>query len=164
MFQSFFSSQANSKYLYLFSFSLIFTLRFAGTAKSTIRQVLFSFLFFSFLFLLTITISGLVVGIKLSVCISKSEIILCVSFSETHPDLCMKHFRVWSNLNFLHDSKWTTFPTQSPRFYFLLLLFNSFRVFHISVSWGFPTGVWVTASLLDSPGLFSVFWPISTIL
>ena len=35
------------------------------------------------------------------------------------------------------------------------------RVFHISVSrWSF-TDVWVTASLLKSLGLFSVFWPIS---
>ena len=39
----------------------------------------------------------------------------------------------------------------------------SWRVFHISVSrWSF-TEVWVTSSLLKSPGLFSVFWSISTI-
>ena len=35
----------------------------------------------------------------------------------------------------------------------------SFRVFRISVSWWFFTGVWVTPSLLNSPGLFSVFCP-----
>ena len=36
--------------------------------------------------------------------------------------------------------------------------------FHISVnSWSF-TGVWVTASLLKSPELFSVFWPFSMVL
>ena len=40
--------------------------------------------------------------------------------------------------------------------------FYSLRVFHISVSWWFFTGVWVTASFLKSPGLLSVFWPIST--
>ena len=34
----------------------------------------------------------------------------------------------------------------------------------ISVSSWFLTGVWVTASLLKFPGLFSVFWPISTML
>ena len=34
-----------------------------------------------------------------------------------------------------------------------------FRVFHISVSWWFFTGVWVTASLLKSPELVSGFWP-----
>ena len=37
----------------------------------------------------------------------------------------------------------------------------SLRVFLISVSWWSFTGVWVTASLLKSPGLFSVLWPIS---
>ena len=36
--------------------------------------------------------------------------------------------------------------------------FFSLRVFHISVSWWFSTGDWVTASLLKSPGLFSAFW------
>ena len=39
--------------------------------------------------------------------------------------------------------------------------FYSFRVFHISFSWWFFTEVWVTPSLLKSPRLFSVFWPIS---
>ena len=50
-------------------------------------------------------------------------------------------------------------------FYFiagsLLYYYYSLKVFHISVSWWSSTGVWVTASLLKSPGLFSVFWPIS---
>ena len=45
-----------------------------------------------------------------------------------------------------------------------LSLFYSLRVFHISVScWSF-TEVRVTASLLKSPGLFSVFWPILIML
>ena len=43
-----------------------------------------------------------------------------------------------------------------------LLLFTPFRVFHTSVSHWFLTEVWVTAILLKSPGLFSVFWPILT--
>ena len=38
------------------------------------------------------------------------------------------------------------------------------RVFRISVSWWSFTGDWVTASLLKSSGLFSVFWPFSTML
>ena len=38
------------------------------------------------------------------------------------------------------------------------------RALHISVSRWFLTGVWVTASLLKSPGLFLVFWPFSTML
>ena len=44
----------------------------------------------------------------------------------------------------------------------LLLLLLLLFVFHIS--WWFFTGVWVTASLLKSPGLFSVFWPFSIVL
>ena len=44
-------------------------------------------------------------------------------------------------------------------YYFTLL-----RVFHSSVSWWSSTGVWVTASLLKFPGLFSVFWSISYVL
>ena len=34
------------------------------------------------------------------------------------------------------------------------------RVFYSNVSWWFSTGVWMTASLLKSPRLFSVFWLI----
>ena len=44
------------------------------------------------------------------------------------------------------------------------LIIYSFTVFHISVSWWFFTGVWVTASLLKSPGLVSGFWPFSIML
>ena len=42
--------------------------------------------------------------------------------------------------------------------------FTLLRVFQVGVSWWFSTFVWVTASLLKSPGLFSVFWPFSTML
>ena len=38
------------------------------------------------------------------------------------------------------------------------------RAFHISDSRWFFTEVWVTASLLKSPGLFLVFWQFSTML
>ena len=41
----------------------------------------------------------------------------------------------------------------------IIIIIYSFRVFHISVSWWSFTGVWVKASLLQSPGLFSLFWP-----
>ena len=68
---SFFSSLARPRFIFLFSFSLIFTQWSAGTAKSTIRE-LFFFFFFSF-FLLTVIRSGLLGGIKRSVCISQSQ-------------------------------------------------------------------------------------------
>ena len=46
----------------------------------------------------------------------------------------------------------------------LLLPTYHYRVFHISVSWWFFTGVWVTASLLKSLGLVSGFWPFLAML
>ena len=42
-------------------------------------------------------------------------------------------------------------------YYYYLLI----RVVHISASWWSSTGVWLTAILLKSPGLFSVFCPFS---
>ena len=46
----------------------------------------------------------------------------------------------------------------------IIIIIYSFRVFYTSVSWWFSTGVWVTPSLLKSPGLFWVFKQISTML
>ena len=37
-------------------------------------------------------------------------------------------------------------------------------VLHTSVNWWFSTRIWVIASLLKSPGIFLIFWPISTML
>ena len=77
----------------------------AGTAKSTILQILF--------LLLIIMRSGLLAGIRWSVCMLKSHRSLCVSFSRTGARLCIYHVFVWSNWNFLHISQWITTPTQS---------------------------------------------------
>ena len=38
--------------------------------------------------------------------------------------------------------------------------FTNSKIFSTSIRWWFLTGVWATASLLKSPGLFSIFWPI----
>ena len=48
--------------------------------------------------------------------------------------------------------------------YYYYYYVYSFWVFHVSVSWWSFNGVWVTASLLKSPGLFSVIWPFSIML
>ena len=72
MFHSFFNSLARSRYLSFFSHSFSFILWSAGTAKSTILPIL-SFLFF---FLLIIINSGLLVGIRWSVCISYTPFVL----------------------------------------------------------------------------------------
>ena len=46
----------------------------------------------------------------------------------------------------------------------LIIIFYSFGGFHTTTSWWSFTGVWETASLLKSSGLYSVFWPILIIL
>ena len=105
MFHSFFNSLARSRYLSFFSLSFRFILWSAGTAKSTILQILF--------LLLIMMRSGLLVGITWSVCMLKSHRSLCESFSRTGAGLCIYHLFVWSNWNFLHISQWITLPTQS---------------------------------------------------
>ena len=73
MFHSFFfNSIARSRYLSLFSHSFNFILWSAGTAKTTILQVLF------FFFLLITIRSGLLADIRWSVCISKFHRSWCV--------------------------------------------------------------------------------------
>ena len=72
MFHSFFNFLARSRYLSFFSHSFSFILWSAGTAKSTILQVLF--------FLLIIIRSCLLAEIRWSMCMSKSHRSLCVIF------------------------------------------------------------------------------------
>ena len=40
----------------------------------------------------------------------------------------------------------------------IIIIIMSLKIFHSRLSWWSSTGVGVTASLLMSPGLFSVFW------
>ena len=101
MFHIFYNSLEKSWYLSFFSLSFNFTLSSAGTAKSTILQVL--------LFLLIIIRSGLLAKIRWSVCMSKSHRSLCVLFSRTDAGLYIYHLLVWSNLNFLHIRYWSFF-------------------------------------------------------
>ena len=76
MFHSFFSSLARSRYLSVFV-SFCFTLWSAGTAKSTIQ------LDFFFKYFFTITTFGHLAQVRWSICISKPQRILCISFSKT---------------------------------------------------------------------------------
>ena len=68
---------------------------------------------FFFFLLLIIIRSGRLAEIRWSVCTSKSQRSLCVSFSKTDAGLGIYHLFIWSNLNFLHKSKWITLPTLS---------------------------------------------------
>ena len=45
-----------------------------------------------------------------------------------------------------------------------LIIFFYLRVFHTTVGWRFTTGDWMSASFIKSPGCFTVFWLISTML
>ena len=56
-------------------------------------------------------------------------------------------------------SEWTDISTYYYYYYYLFI-----RIFHICVNRWSLTGFWVTASLLKSPGLFSVFWRFSIVL
>ena len=82
MFHNFYSSPARSRYLYLFSPSFNLTLWSGGTAKSTILQLIYFFI---------IIRSGRLVNIWESVCMSKSQRSLCVSFSRTDVWLRIYH-------------------------------------------------------------------------
>ena len=82
--------------------------------------------------------------------------------------LLFKHLLWLCHLSMtLHGNQFQCRSVHFSEFFYLfiyLLFFYSFRVFHISVSWWFFSGVWVTANLLMSPGLVSGFWPFSAML
>ena len=95
MFHSFFDFIARSRYLSLFSLSFNFPLWSARSAKYTIRQVLF-FCWLS---------PSLIVWPRLDdPFVSQNPREFCVSFSRTDSGLCINHFFIWSNSNFLHNS------------------------------------------------------------
>ena len=112
MFHCLFNSLAKSKYnpcFYILSISL------CGPPGQQSPQ----FCEFSILSLIIIR-SGCLTEIWWSVCISKSQRSLCVSFSGTDSGLYIYHLFVSSNVNFLHDSRWINLPTK------LCLVLNSF--------------------------------------
>ena len=90
MFHNFFSSLARSRYYP--SFRFLSTLLCGQPEQQS-----------SFFFLLIIIRSGRLAEIRWSVCISKSQGSLCISFSRTNFGLSIYHLLVWSNLDFLHS-------------------------------------------------------------
>ena len=81
----------------------------------------------------------------------------CFWFCQRHVRYCVYTIIVLI-ADFIHFSFIFIFRWRFVNYYY------SLRVFHVSVSWWFFTGVWVTVSLPKYPGLFSVFWPFSTML
>ena len=103
----FFNSLVRFMYLSLFSFFFIFP-----GAQAKYQRPLFDRLSI----LLIITRFDRLAEIRSSVCISKYQKLLCVSFSRIDSALC-RMCSSMSNLNFFHNSLWITFPTQSCLFY-----------------------------------------------
>ena len=99
MFHSFFNSVARSRYLSFFLLSFRFILWSAGTAKSTILQILFFFI---------IMRSGLLAGIRWSVCMLKSHRSLCESFLGQVPG-CAYTICLYGRIEIS-----CTFPSGSP--------------------------------------------------
>ena len=86
-------------------------------------------------FFLTMTKSSQTAEIKWSVCISKFQRSLCVLFSKTDSRLCIYYLFVWSNFNFLHNSQWITFPTQTCLVFYSL----NANLLHSRIIWFFSS-------------------------
>ena len=142
---AFFSFLAISRYLSLFSFYFNFTQWSAMTAKSTIRQ--------AFLFLSTIPRSSRLAEIRWSVCISKSQRTLRVSFSRTDYGLCICHLLVLLNFSFLHNSQWIPFPTKT---YLVLYSFLANLLFSLIM--------WLIVSSLSPHNLHLIFYCVLCII
>ena len=86
---------------------------------------------FSFFEEVIITRSRLLTGIRWSVCIAKSQRDLCVSFFKRNSSLCIYHLVVESNFNFLPNSKWINFSTETCP----VLYFFSTNLLHSLITW-----------------------------
>ena len=105
MVQSLFSCSTVEVLIFLFTFLQNYSVVRRDSKVDNFTNFLF--------FLLIIMRSGLLAGIKWSVCMLKSHRSLCESFSSTGTGLCIYYLFVWLNWNFLHISQWTTLPIQS---------------------------------------------------
>ena len=103
-----------------------------------------------FSFFVIITWLSFLVGIRWSVCISKSQRIL---FTQTDSGLYIYHLVGESNFSFLYNSQWITFPTQSC----LVLYFFLTSYLHSLISW-------VMISSFSSLNLYLLFCRILSIL
>ena len=64
-------------------------------------------------FFLVSTRSGLPAGIGWSICMSKSQKKLYISFSKSESGLCIYQWSSWPNFCLLHNSQWNNFHNQS---------------------------------------------------
>ena len=89
MFHSFFNSLARPRYLSLFTFFQFYSVVSRESKVDNFADFLF------FFFFLIIIRSSLLAEFRGSVCISKSNRSLCVSFSRTGAGLCIYHLLTW---------------------------------------------------------------------
>ena len=153
MFHSFFNSIVSSSYLSLFSHSFSFTFLSAGTAN--ILQVL------HFFWMGVITLrSGRLTETWWSVCISKSQRGLSLSFPRTYSGLCKNHLFVWLHFNSLHNSQWISLPIQSWNI-IIIIIISFLPSFFLHMSQ--PVVVHFHECLRDSKSPY-VFWTLIIIL
>ena len=112
MFHGFFRSLARSRYLFFFSLLFDFTQWSARTAK---------------FFWLTLTRSDHLAEIRLSV----SQNLRRVCSSHSLGWILVSAYTIWSNFNFLRNSQWITFSTQSCQ---VLYSFGA-NVLHSPIIW-----------------------------
>ena len=95
------------------------------------------------------------------------------------PTFTVTYLSIWGSFQVHQSQLVSPSPSCSPTFLVLwrgpstcfsfcfltiTIIFYSLRVFHIRFSGLSFIGVWVTTSLLKTPGLFSAFWPFSIML
>ena len=134
MIHPFFNFLSRSTYSTFFSLSFNFILWSAGKAKTTILQVLFFCLLFIYLFFLLLVITRYDRQIEIKRSVWMSKSQCCL---------------------------WVSFSRTDYYYYYYK---TPLWVFQTTISWWSFTGVWVITSFRKSPGLFSVFWPILTVL
>ena len=88
----------------------------------------------SSLFLLIVVRSDRLAKIRWSVCMSKSQRTLCVSFSRTYAGLCIYHFFVWPNFSFCTIPSGSPCPPSRAKSYTLSVLICCIR---LSFDWWF---------------------------
>ena len=148
----FFNSLARSTYLSFFFFFCFLSTLLCGQLEKQNPQFSKS-LFLLLLLLLIIIRSGRLAEIRWSVCISKSQRSLCVSFFRTDSGLCVYHSFLFSSFTFLHISYRITVPTKSC----LVLYSFCANLLHSLI-------IWLMVSSLSRHNLHLLFCCVLSIL
>ena len=135
IFHIFFQFQIN-EFILLFPFCYFYSVVSRNCNVHNSASSLFFFL------LLIIIRSGRLAKIRWTVCMSKSQMSLWVTFSRTDSWLSIQHLFFWSNFNLLPNSQWITFPPSRVLSYFLsellwiiiIIIITLLRIFHTALA------------------------------